>query len=200
MEVDNRHRCQLCNRRFTRSNNLKNHIKTKHDKVSLSFSCYLCRKNFKEQDKYLRHIDNHKEGLSFVLYKQAFDKTIQIFRKHFQNYFSLNDILNETEDIQSLLHTQFLQYPKYKVNFLVQVEYILKGENNLTLEREIFHIRTSNFVVSKANSSKTLRKTINNHLFEIISTEKDMNLPQSGWVSNKIILLDVYFHKMNLLL
>ena len=169
MEVDNRHRCQLCNRRFTRSNNLKNHIKTKHDKVSLSFSCYLCRKNFKEQDKYLRHIDNHKEGLSFILYKQAFDKTIQIFRKHFQNYFSLNDILNETEDIQSLIHTQFLQYPKYKVNLLVQIEYILKGENNLTLEREIFHIRTSNFVVSKANSSKTLKNVINNHLFEKFS-------------------------------
>ena len=200
MEVDNRHRCQLCNRRFTRSNNLKNHIKTKHDKVSLSFSCYLCRKNFKEQDKYLRHIDNHKEGLSFVLYKQVFDKTIQIFRKHFQNYFSLNDILNETEDIQSLIHTQFLQYPKYKVNLLVQIEYILKGENNLLLEREIFHIRTSNFVVSKANSSKTLRKTINNHLFEIISKEKDMNLPQSGWVSNKIISIDVNLHKISLLL
>ena len=110
MEVDNRHRCQLCNRRFTRSNNFKNHIKAKHDKVSLSFSCY------------------HKEGLSFVLYKQAFDKTIQIFRKHFQNYFSLNDILNETEDIQSLIQTQFLQYPKYKVNLLVQIEYILKGK------------------------------------------------------------------------
>jgi hypothetical protein len=200
MEVDNRHRCQLCNRRFTRSNNLKNHIKTKHDKVSLSFSCYLCRKFFKEQDKYLRHIDNHKEGPSFVLYKQAFDKTIQIFRKHFQNYFSLNDILNETEDIQSLIHTQFLQYPKYKVNLLVQIEYILKGENNLTLEREIFHIRTSNFVVSKANSSKTLRKIINNHLFEIISKEKDMNLPQSGWVSNKIISIDVNLHKINLVL
>ena len=200
MEVDNRHRCQLCNRRFTRSNNLKNHIKTKHDKVSLSFSCYLCRKNFKEQDKYLRHIDNHKEGLSFVLYKQAFDKTIQIFRKHFQNYFSLNDILYETEDIQSLIHTQFLQYPKYKVNLLVQIEYILKGENNLTLEREIFHIRTSNFVVSKANSSKTLRKIINNHLFEIISKEKDMNLPQSGWVSNKIISIDLNLPKINLVL
>ena len=200
MEVDNRHRCQLCNRRFTRSNNLKNHIKTKHDKVSLSFSCYLCRKNFKEQDKYLRHIDNHKEGLSFVLYKQVFDKTIQIFRKHFQNYFSLNDILNETEDIQSLIHTQFLQYPKYKVNLLVQIEYILKGENNLLLEREIFHIRTSNFVVSKANSSKNLKRSINNHLFEILSKEKDMNLPQSGWVSNKILSIDVNLHKINLVL
>ena len=75
MEVDNRHRCQLCNRRFTRSNNLKNHIKTKHGKVNLSFSCYLCRKIFNEQDKYLKHIDNHKEGLSFALYKKACDKT-----------------------------------------------------------------------------------------------------------------------------
>ena len=200
MEVDNRHRCQLCNRRFTRSNNLKNHIKTKHDKVSLSFSCYLCRKNFKEQDKYLKHIDNHKEGLSFVLYKKAFDKAVQIFRKHFKNYFSLNDILNETVEIQSLIQTQLLDYPKYKVNFLLQIEYILKGENTITLEREIFHIRTSNFVVSKANSSKNLKRSINNHLFEILSKEKDMNLPQSGWVSNKIISIDVNLHKINLLL
>ena len=87
MEVDNRHRCQLCNRRFTRSNNLKNHIKTKHDKVSLSFSCYLCRKKFKEQDRYLKHTDNHKEGLCFVLYKQAFDKITQIFANIFKIIF-----------------------------------------------------------------------------------------------------------------
>lgn len=200
MNTDKRFRCEICSRQFTRSNNLKTHIKTKHDNVSLSFSCYLCRKNFIEQEKYLKHIDNHKEGLSFVLYKKAFDKTIQIFRKHFKNYFSLNDILNETNDIQHLIEAQLLQYPKYKLNFLIQMEYILKGENNVTLEREIFNIRTSNFVVSKTTSKKTLRKIINDHLFEILTKEKDMNLPQSGWVSNKIILIDVNLHKMNLLI
>lgn len=200
MDTDKKFRCEICSRNFTRSSNLKTHIKTKHDNVSLSFSCYLCRKNFIEQEKYLKHIDSHKEGLSFVLYKKAFDKAIQIFRKHFKNYFSLNDILNETNDIQHLIETQLLQYPKYKLNFLIQMEYILKGENNVTLEREIFNIRTSNFVVSKTTSKKTLRKIINDHLFEILSKEKDMNLPQSGWVSNKVILIDVNFHKMNLLL
>ena len=200
MDTDKRFRCEICSRKFTRSSNLKTHIKTKHDNVSLSFSCYLCRKNFIDQEKYLKHIDSHQEGLSFVLYKKAFDKTIQIFRKHFKNYFSLNDILNETNDIQHLIETQLLQYPKYKLNFLIQLEYILKGENNITLEREIFNIRTSNFVVSKTTSKKTLRKIINDHLFEILSKEKDMNLPQSGWVSNKIILIDVNFHKMNSLL
>lgn len=200
MDTDKRFRCEICSRQFTRSNNLKTHIKTKHDNVSLSFSCYLCRKNFIEQEKYLKHIDSHKEGLSFVLYKKAFDKTIQIFRKHFKNYFSLNDILNETNDIQHLIEAQLLQYPKYKLNFLIQIEYILKGENNVTLEREIFNIRTSNFVVSKTTSKKTLRKIINDHLFEILTKEKDMNLPQSGWVSNKIILIDVNLHKMNLLI
>ena len=200
MDTDKRFRCEICSRQFTRSNNLKTHIKTKHDNVSLSFSCYLCRKNFIEQEKYLKHIDSHKEGLSFVLYKKAFNKTIQIFRKHFKNYFSLNDILNETNDIQHLIEAQLLQYPKYKLNFLIQMEYILKGENNVTLEREIFNIRTSNFVVSKTTSKKTLRKIINDHLFEILTKEKDMNLPQSGWVSNKIILIDVNLHKMNLLI
>ena len=200
MDTDKRFRCEICSRKFTRSSNLKTHIKTKHDNVSLSFSCYLCRKNFIEQEKYLKHIDSHQEGLSFVLYKKAFDKTIQIFRKHFKNYFSLNDILNETNDIQHLIEAQLLQYPKYKLNFLIQMEYILKGENNVTLEREIFNIRTSNFVVSKTTSKKTLRKIINDHLFEILTKEKDMNLPQSGWVSNKIILIDVNLHKMNLLI
>ena len=200
MDTDERFRCEICIRQFTRSNNLKTHIKTKHDNVSLSFSCYICRKIFIEQERYLKHIDSHEEGLSFVLYKKAFNKTIQIFRKHFKNYFSLNDILNETNDIQHLIEAQLLQYPKYKLNFLIQIEYILKGENNVTLEREIFNIRTSNFVVSKTTSKKTLRKIINDHLFEILTKEKDMNLPQSGWVSNKIILIDVNLHKMNLLI
>ena len=76
----------------------------------------------------------------------------------------------------------------------------MKGTDNTVLEKEIFNIRTSNFIISKTDSKRSLRKTITKYLFEIITKEKDMNLPQSGWVSNKIILLDVYFHKMNLLL
>ena len=89
MEVDNRHRCQVCNRRFTRSYNLKKHIQIKHDKVSLSFSCYLCRKNFRKQDKYLRHIDNHKEGLSFVLYNKPLIKQFRFFASIFKIIFHL---------------------------------------------------------------------------------------------------------------
>ena len=74
------------------------------------------------------------------------------------------------------------------------------GENDITLENEIFNIRTSNFIVSNTTSQKKFKKIINDHLFEIITKEKDMNLPQSGWISNKIILMDVSFHKINLLL
>ena len=123
-----------------------------------------------------------------------------ILRKHFKNYFSLNDILNEAGDIKKLIQTLLLKYPKYKINFLTQIEYILKGENNATLEREIFHIRTSNFIISSSTSKKKFDKIINDHLFEIITKEKDMNLPQSGWISNKLILIDVNFHKVNLLI
>ena len=198
--MDKKHICKICNRKFTRGSNLNTHIKTKHDNVSLSFSCYLCRKNFRKQEKYLRHIEHHKEGLNYTLYKKAFDGAVQIFRKHFRNYFSLTDILNESDDIRKLIEAQLLTYPKYKINFLTQIEYILKGEDNITLEREIFNIRTSNFIISNASSKTKFKKTINDHLFEIIEKEKDMNLPQSGWISNKVILIDVNFHKVNLLL
>ena len=67
MSNEQKYMCEICGRRFTRSYNLNNHIKIKHDYVSLKYSCYLCRKNFKKQDDYLKHIDNHKEVLSFVL-------------------------------------------------------------------------------------------------------------------------------------
>ena len=76
MENTKKFNCKICDRNFTRSGNLKLHVATKHNKVSLDFSCYLCRKNFRKQEKYLKHIDNHKEGLCFLLYKKAFDKTI----------------------------------------------------------------------------------------------------------------------------
>ena len=132
--------------------------------------------------------------------KKAFDGAVQIFRKHFRNYFSLTDILNGCEDIRKLIEVQLLTYPKYKINFLTQIEYILKGEDNITLEREIFNIRTSNFIISNTSSKNKFRKMINDHLFEIIEKEKDMNLPQSGWISNKVILIDVNLHKVNLLL
>ena len=112
----------------------------------------------------------------------------------------MNDILNEVVDIQKIIETQLLNYPKLKINFLVQVEYILQGENNIILEREIFNVRSSKFVISTNLAKKKFEKTVKDHLFEIMSKEKDMNLPQSGWISNKIILVDVNLHKLNLLL
>ena len=110
--------------------------------------------------KYLGHIERHKEGLNHTLYKKAFDGAVQIFRKHFRNYFSLTDILNETDDIRKLIETQLLRYPKYKINFLTQIEYILKGEDNITLEREIFNIRTSNFIISNTSSKNKFKKQL----------------------------------------
>ena len=200
MENIKKIKCEICNRNFTRKYNLRTHIKTKHEHISLDYSCYLCRKNFKNQDKYLKHIGNHKEGISFVLYKHAFQKSLQIFRKHFKNYFSLTDILNETNDIQKLLEGQLLHYPKYKCTFLVQVEYILKGNDNSTMEKEIFNIRSSNFIISRIFSKKRMKKLISTHLFEILDKEKDMNLLQSGWTLNKVILIDINLFKVNLLL
>jgi len=192
--------CNICTRKFSRKYNLKIHIRSKHDHSDLNFSCYLCRKNFKNQATYLDHIDQHKEGLSFVLYKKAFDKTIIIYRKKLKDYFALNQIMNELEDIQSLFQAQLLQYPKFKINILIQVEYILKGNDNKTIEKEIFNIRSSNFIMSKIMSKKIMKKVISKHLIEIIEKEKEMNLSRSGWISNKLILIDITFHKINLLL
>ena len=45
-----------------------------------------------------------------------------------------------------------------------------------------------------------MKKVINKHLFEILDKEKDMNLSKSGWISNKLILIDITFHKINLLI
>ena len=192
--------CNICTRQFSRKYNLKIHIRSKHDHSDLNFSCYLCRKNFKNQATYLDHIDQHKEGLSFVLYKKAFDKTIIIYRKKLKDYFALNQIMNELEDIQSLFQAQLLQYPKFKINILIQVEYILKGNDNKTIEKEIFNIRSSNFIISKIISTQIMKKVISKHLIEIIEKEKEMNLSRSGWISNKLILIDITFHKINLLI
>ena len=192
--------CNICTRKFSRKYNLKIHIRSKHDHSDLNFSCYLCRKNFKNQATYLDQIDQHKEGLSFVLYKKAFDKTIIIYRKKLKDYFALNQIMNELEDIQSLFQAQLLQYPKFKINILIQVEYILKGNDNKTIEKEIFNIRSSNFIISKIISKQIMKKAISKHLIEIIEKEKEMNLSRSGWISNKLILIDITFHKINLLL
>ena len=67
--------------------------------------------------------------------------------------------MNELKDIQSLFQAQLLQYPKFKINILIQVEYILKGNDNKTIEKEIFNIRISNFIISKIISKKNYEKS-----------------------------------------
>ena len=102
--------------------------------------------------------------------------------------------MNKIEHIPRLSETQILQYPKYKVNILVQVEYILRGIDNETTEKEIFNLKSSNFFVSKTLSRISLKKLIHKRLLEILGRENDLNLPQSGWISNKIIRMDITFH------
>ena len=45
-----------------------------------------------------------------------------------------------------------------------------------------------------------MKQLINTHLSEVLDKEKDMNLPQSGWTSNKVIFIDINLFKVNLLL
>lgn len=133
MDSDKKYSCEVCTQNFTRKNNLNRHKKSKHEHISLDFSCYICKKSFKNQESYLRHIGKHKEGLSFVLFKDAFNSYGHIFRKHLKNYFSLNSIFNEVDDIQNLLQNQVLEYPKFKINIHIEVEYVLKGTDNITV-------------------------------------------------------------------
>ena len=107
--------------------------------------------------------------------------------------------MNGLEDVQILFQVQLLQYPKFKINILFQVEYILKGNANKIIEKEIFNIRSSNFIISKILSKQIMKKVISKHLLELLEKEKDMNLSRSGWISNKLILIDITFHKINLL-
>ena len=201
MHSKNKHLCEICDQKFTRYYNLKNHIKVKHQLSNLKFSCYICKRDYVRQSDYLKHInDNHQSSHHFKLYKEVFD-TLQIFRKHFIDCFSIYCVLNEIDDIKTFLQNYLLTiYPKLKVNFLIVAEYILKGNDNIVSEKELFNLRSSNFNISRVNSNKYLQKIIKKHLFEIIQKEKELNLPGSGWTSNKIIFIDIALYKINLLM
>ena len=79
-------------------------------------------------------------------------------------------------------------------------EYVLKGNDNIVSEKELFNLRSSNFIISRIHSKKYLRKIIVKHLHEIINKEKELNLPGSGWTSNNIVFIDMIVYKINLLL
>ena len=87
--------------------------------------------------------------------------------------------MNELEDIQSLFQAQLLYYRKCKMNFSIQEEYILKVNDNETIEKEIFNIRSSNFIISKIISKQIMKKLISKHILEILVKEKYMNLSKS---------------------
>ena len=81
----------------------------------------------------------------------------------------------------------------------IQKKRKMKRDDNITMEKETFDIRSSNFIISRIFSKKRMKQLINTHLFEILDKEKDMNLPQSGWTSNKVIFIDINLFKVNLL-
>ena len=100
----------------------------------------------------------------------------------------------------SLIQKEFLHYPKYKINFNLQDEYILKNEINNTIEIELLICDQQTFQYQFFFSKNKLKRIFVNHFFEIINKENDMKLPQSGWSLNKLIFLDDVFHKINILL
>ena len=198
LEMDSKKKCKICEKQFVKSSDLKRHIIVKHQLTNLKFSCYICKRHYLRQSDYLKHInDNHQSSHHFKLYKEVFD-TLQIFRKHFIECFSIYSITNEIDDIVIFLKSKLSLYPKFKININIQAEYILKENDNEI--SELFNLKSKNFIISRENSNKFLQRIIKNHLFEIIEKEKELNLPGSGWKCNSFKFLDVALYKINLLL
>ena len=153
--MDKSYFCKICTQKFTRKHNLKRHISVKPEFLSVGYDCYLCKRHFRKYDLYLNHISKYKEGLNFVLFKAAFDVLIRHYRKYLKNSFSLNDIFEEIEDVLFLIQKELLHYLKYKINFNLQAEYILKNEINNTIEIELFNLRSTNFSVPKCFKENT---------------------------------------------
>ena len=66
------------------------------------------------------------------------------------------------------------------MNIFLKIEMILLFLITILLERELFDIHVINFTISTSTAKKKFDKPIDDHLFEILTKEKDMNLPQSG--------------------
>ena len=134
----------------------------------MKFSCYICKRHYLRQSDYLKHInDNHQSSHHFKLYKEVFD-TLQIFRKHFIECFSIYCITNEIDGLVTFLKSKLSLYPKFKININIQAENILRGNDNEISEKELFNLRSSNFIISRVNSNKYLQTIIKKHLFKII--------------------------------
>ena len=60
------------------------------------------------------HSQNIMKSLYFFVFWLNVEKTLgdTNLRKHFRNYFSLTDIVNESTDIRKLIEAQLLIYPK----------------------------------------------------------------------------------------
>ena len=67
-------------------------------------------------------------------------------------------------------------------------------KNKIDLAKEIIHEMKQTLGRKGSLNLKDVK-----HLIEIIEKEKEMNLSRSGWISNKLILIDINFHKINLL-
>ena len=194
------HRCPHCSRNFTRKYSLQVHLKSKHENFNILFDCFICNIHFKKFSSYIKHHNtNHNNLNHFKIYKEAFDGLILIYRKYFNQYKLLSDVHNQKDEIVKLIQLKLLNYPKFKINFNIICEYILKEQNNIR-EKEIFYLRSSNFLVSKSQSKSKLQKLITEHISEAIAKEDLMMLPGSGWIFHQVLSLEVSFHKINILL
>lgn len=128
----------------------------------------LSKKNVKKQEKCLKHIESCKEGLSVLLYKNTFNDEIQIFWKLFEDFFLLNDILNEKDAIRKLKYQKIQdEFSNPGWIYSNRKKYPAGQENN---------IRSSNFIISKTTSKNECSKIIDDTLLIITFKETDLNL------------------------
>ena len=149
--------CEYCGKKFTRKSNLKKHSNNKHGGELLEYNCIICKTCCPDRHAYNSHISKHLNSETFQLFRSAFEGTTKIFRKTLKDTRSFLQLTFIKNDILNLLVAELLNYPKYKLNILITVDYALIKETETMVEE--FVLKSSNYIITQNSKTDLLKKS-----------------------------------------
>ncbi|HIC32890.1 MAG TPA: hypothetical protein EYO76_13325, partial [Flavobacteriaceae bacterium] len=137
--------CEICHSMFARTDALKRHMATVHNKrLKRAHACHMCRSLFYSHALLMKHFEReHPPSTSFALHEHALNKTAATYIMHLRNINTFEAVNTSVmrAHIHRLINAHLQKHPAVKVAIVVQAEFQVCIPRRIVCEeRKVFEI------------------------------------------------------------